>query len=384
MCAYNSVNGVPLCANELLETELRSRMGFEGIVITDCGAIDFMISNHHWKHPNGTAYTPVEATAASLRAGTDLNCGGAYPSNLPTAYQRSLVTTEQIDTAVGRAVYGHMELGLYHDSKAAASDPRRKVSMDVVDSPQHRALARQAAREAVVLLKNQNRTLPLGGTERRSEKMKLNEKSIKIAVVGPNANRTLSLASNYAGCKDKAGGPILASCTFINPLQGIQAAAAKDERFDSGVLFSQGVDIDTNATDGIADAVSTAQAADITIVIGGLITCQETGAQCQEAEARDRSTPVNADGTLNSSSTTDIGYDYGIGLPGRQEALLRTIAESTNTTVVFVIMSGSAVAVPWAAASSRVSSIVQHFYPGVLGGAALAGEYITFNSFKAD
>ena len=107
-------------------------------------------------------------------------------------------------------------------------------------------------------------------------------------------------------------------------------------------------------------------------MVGGLITCQETGEQFQEAEARDRSTPANADGTLDPFSHTDIGFDYGIGLPGRQLELLQALTSQTNTTVVLVIMSGSAVETRWASASARVSAIIQHFYPGVLGGEALA------------
>jgi len=97
MCSYNSVNGTPMCANELMEEELRGKMGFQGIVISDCGAIGFMTSNHHWKFPNGTAYSPVQATAAALQAGTDLNCGGAYPANLAVALQEGLISMEEID-----------------------------------------------------------------------------------------------------------------------------------------------------------------------------------------------------------------------------------------------------------------------------------------------
>ena len=82
MCAYNSVNGVPLCANDLLEEQLRQRLGFDGFVITDCGAIGFMTSNHHWSRANGTAYSAVEATAASVNAGTDLCCGSAFSNHL--------------------------------------------------------------------------------------------------------------------------------------------------------------------------------------------------------------------------------------------------------------------------------------------------------------
>lgn len=111
------------------------------------------------------------------------------------------------------------------------------------------------------------------------------------------------------------------------------------------MTYAQGVDIDTPDTSGIAAAVTAAQGADVVVVVGGLITCQETGAQCQEAEARDRSTPVNADGTDNPYSTTDIGRDYGIGLPGQQLELLKFLSNSTKAQIVLVIMSGSAVAV---------------------------------------
>ena len=82
MCAYNSVNGTPLCASSLLKEQLRDRLGFDGIVITDCGAIGFMISNHKWRHADGTPYNLTQAVAASLAAGTDLNCGGAYNSEV--------------------------------------------------------------------------------------------------------------------------------------------------------------------------------------------------------------------------------------------------------------------------------------------------------------
>lgn len=190
MCAYNSVNGVPLCANKLLQEQLRDRMGFKGIVITDCGAIGMMTGNHHWKHTDGTPYTPVEATAAAMAAGTDLNCGSAYGNDLRQAWSESRVNLAMLKQAAGRAVYlvrpslcapllitgvcsflkseylsnatciilsdlsgllhcyyryGWMELGLFEDTKEAAADTRRKYPMSIVDSPPHRALAKQAA-----------------------------------------------------------------------------------------------------------------------------------------------------------------------------------------------------------------------------------------------
>jgi beta-glucosidase len=379
MCAYNSVNKVPLCANKLMQEQLRDRMGFKGIVITDCGAIGMMTGNHHWNHSDGTPYTPVEATAAAMAAGTDLNCGGAYGATLRQAYNESKVTLAMLKQAAGRAVYGWMELGLFEDTAAAAADTRRQFPMSIVDSAPHRALAKQAAVEGVVLLKNENATLPLAGAgmatatatataavapaQKKAGKMKL-------AVLGPNANRTLTLTANYAGCKSGAGGPILPSCTFVNPLQGITAVARASDEWEDEVAYAQGVDVDTPETSGIAAAVAAAKGADVAIVVGGLITCQEIGFQCQEAEARDRSSPVQC--SSPTDHCPDVGRDVGIGLPGKQLDLLKALAAETDTPIVLVLMSGSSVAVPWAASSGRVGAIVQHFYPGVLGGEALA------------
>jgi beta-glucosidase len=366
-------------------------MGFEGIVITDCGAIGMMVGNHHWAHKNGTPYTNTEATAAALKAGTDLNCGGSYSGHLPSAYEQKLVTLADLDKAVARSMMGHLELGLFEDTKTAAADPRRKFDMSIVDSAEHRALAKQAAIEGVILLKNAVKTLPLGGTgmakvvhqkHQTSEWDEWDDTSapIKLAVIGPNANRTLTLTSSYSGCKSRAGGPILPSCVFVNPLQGIAAAAKASAKFDNTVLYEQGVAIDTPDTSGIAAAIAAADKADVAIVITGLITCQEIGDECQEAEARDRSTPVDADGADNPFSKKDKGRDYGIGLPGKQLELVQSLANSTKTTIVLVVMSGSAVEVTWAAASPRISAVVQHFYPGVLGGEALADVLMGFAS----
>jgi hypothetical protein len=265
-----------------------------------------------------------------------------------------------------------MELGLFEATKEAAADPRRQYPMSIVDSPPHRALAKQAAVEGVILLENKNSTLPLAGAGMTAASMDLGglAKKKKLAVVGPNANRTLTLTANYAGCKSSAGGPILPECTFVNPLQGITAAAKASDDWEDEVAYAQGVDIDTPDTSGIAAAVAAAKDADYVIMVGGLITCQEVGFQCQEAEARDRSSPVQCE--KPGASCPDVGRDVGIGLPGKQLDLLKALAIQTQTPIVLVIMSGSAVATPWASSSNRVGAIVQHFYPGVLGGEALA------------
>ena len=239
--------------------------------------------------------------------------------------------------------------------------------MSIVDSPTHRALAKKAAIEGTVLLKNDGHTLPLklGG--------------VRVAVVGPNANRTMTrkyvrekrenpclqekcetqcggkVTSNYAGCKDKAGGPILSSCTFVNPLEGIRAAVAAAGGPE--VAYAQGVDIDSEDKTSIPAAVAAAKDADVVVVVTGLITCQEVGAMCQEAEARDRSTPVNADGTDNPWSTTDIGRDYGIGLPGVQQELLKSLANATADAETKIIR-GSFPSLPFSFPANQKLTVV--------------------------
>ena len=100
-------------------------MGFEGFVVSDCGAIGFMVTNHKWARPNGTAYTAAEATAASVAAGLDLNCGGMFGSHLRDVYDAGTVTPAMVDAAARRVVRGYFELGLFQDTAAAKADWRR-------------------------------------------------------------------------------------------------------------------------------------------------------------------------------------------------------------------------------------------------------------------
>ena len=106
--------------------------------------------------------------------------------------------------------------------------------MTIVDSAPHRELAKAAAVHGLILLKNIDHTLPLAGTGMTAAPASPIS-ALKVAVIGPNANRSLTLASSYAGCKARAGGPLLPSCTFVTPLQGIEAAVKKSTKFDSEV-----------------------------------------------------------------------------------------------------------------------------------------------------
>ena len=177
MCAYNSVRGTPACASPLLYDLLRNKWGFRGYVVSDCWAINDLYQGH------GFVMTLDQAAALSLKAGTDLTCGPQYEI-LAHAVADRLVGVEDIDRAVKRLFEARFRLGMFDPAERV---PWSKLSLADVDTPANRALAREAARESIVLLKNERQTLPL-------------KSSIKsIAVVGPTADSLDALVGNYNG-----------------------------------------------------------------------------------------------------------------------------------------------------------------------------------------
>ncbi len=170
MCAYNRVNGVPACANDwLLTTVLRDEWGFEGYVVSDCGAIVDMVENHKY------VKTGEEAAALAVKAGCELNCGPVYLDALVNACKQGLISEEDISMAVERLFLGRFKLGLFAEPGEV---PYSSIGEEVIESEEHRELALKAAREAIILLKNDENTLPLSSDGMKS-----------IAVIGPNANK---------------------------------------------------------------------------------------------------------------------------------------------------------------------------------------------------
>jgi beta-glucosidase len=186
MCAYNSINGQPACANQfLLEDQLRGKWGFKGYVVSDCGAVTDIFNGHHF-----TKSQP-EASAISLKRGMDNECGDFFAKvNDDHDYRPYLDAVKQgflkegdIDVALTRLFTARMKLGMFDPPEMV---PYSKIDEKELDSAAHRALARKLANEAMVLLKNDG-TLPLKTS------------GIKIAVVGPLANQTKVLLGNYNG-----------------------------------------------------------------------------------------------------------------------------------------------------------------------------------------
>jgi beta-glucosidase len=186
MCAYNSINGQPACVNEfLLVDQLRGKWGFQGYVVSDCGAVIDIFHGHHF-----TASQP-EASGLALKRGMDNECADFFTKVTDThdyapyleAVKKGLLKESDIDVAVTRLMTARMKLGMFDPPEMV---PYTKISESELDSAAHRALARKLANESMVLLKNDG-VLPLKSEVKR------------IALIGPLADQTRVLLGNYNG-----------------------------------------------------------------------------------------------------------------------------------------------------------------------------------------
>ncbi len=329
MCAYNRLDGVPACADSLLLRHfLRDRWHFRGYVVSDCDAVDDIRAGHR--------VTDDEAAAAAmaLKAGTDLNCGGAYRS-LVDAVHRGLATEADVDTALTRLVRARLRLGMFDPPDQV---PYAAIPFGANDTPAHAALADTAARESLVLLRNEGGFLPLKPGLHR------------IAVIGPNADDVEVLLGNYNGTPSAP----------VTPLAGIRSRAtgavvvyAKGSPWAAGMADSDSVAVWRDA------AVAAARGADVAVLCLGL-----------SPRLEGEELPVHVPGFEGGDRTR-------LGLPAPQDSLLRAVA-ATGTPVVLVLLSGSAVAVDWAA--EHVPAIVEAWYPGQAAGTALAA--LLFGDFS--
>ncbi|HKQ54047.1 MAG TPA: glycoside hydrolase family 3 C-terminal domain-containing protein [Pyrinomonadaceae bacterium] len=198
MCAYNRTNGEPACANQRLFDILRREWAFKGHVVSDCGAIEDIYKGHHF------AGSEAEASAVAVKVGTDLSCGGEYRS-LVKAVKEGLITEREIDVSLRRLMTTRFRLGMFDPPEMV---PFSRITLAENDSPAHRRLALQAARESIVLLKNENQTLPF------SKELKT------VAVIGPNADAPGVLLGNYNGQPSSS----------TTPLQGIRDKMSPNAR----------------------------------------------------------------------------------------------------------------------------------------------------------
>jgi beta-glucosidase len=204
MCAYNRTNTEPCCANDRLMIDiLRREWGFNGYVVSDCGAISDIWKGHQF------AKSEAAASAMAVKVGTDLACGREYTS-LIQAVKEGLISEAEIDVSLKRLMTARFRLGMFDPPEMVAY---ARIPFSENDSSAHRGLSLKAARESIVLLKNEN-SLPL-------------KKDVKtIAVIGPNADAPEVLVGNYSGRPSKS----------VTPLAGIRNAVSPDTK----VLYALG------------------------------------------------------------------------------------------------------------------------------------------------
>ncbi len=340
MGAYNRVNGEPATASQrLLVDILRGQWGFKGYVVSDCDAVGDIYRTHK------SVQTAEQAVALAVKNGDDLNCGRTYAA-LPKAVEQGLLTQGEVDTALLRLMTARMRLGMFDPP---ARVPWSKLPYSVNQAPAHDTLALRAARESLVLLKNDG-VLPLSKSIRR------------IAVIGPTADSVNALLGNYNGTP----------AAPVTILAGIRAAAPQAE-----VVYARGAELVEGLVEhpvaGAPDAappgappaaqppappppssdeaLAAARIADVVIFVGGL-TSQIEGEEMK----------VDLPG-FSGGDRTDLK------LPASQQKMLEAL-HATGKPVVLVLTAGSALAVDWA--QQNLPAILFAWYPGQRGGTAVA------------
>ncbi|XP_077212735.1 beta-xylosidase/alpha-L-arabinofuranosidase 2-like [Tasmannia lanceolata] len=310
MCSYNQVNGIPTCADpDLLAGTIRGKWQLNGYIVSDCDSVDVFYNSQHYTK------TPEEAAAKAILAGLDLNCGSFLGKHTEAAVKGGILNESSIDNAVSNNFAVLMRLGFFDGDPSKL--PYGKLGPDDVCTKENQELAREAARQGIVLLKNGKGSLPLSPTALKS-----------LAVIGPNANVTKTMIGNYEGTP----------CKYTTPLQGLTASVPTVYQPGCLNVACAGSNLQLDA------AKKAASEADATVLIVGTD-------QSIEAESLDR---------------------IDLHLPGQQELLITAVTNVSKGPVILVIMSGGGMEISFAKKNDLITSILWVGYPGEAGGAAIA------------
>lgn len=315
MGAYNRTLGEPCCGSKLLlEDILRGEWGFEGHVVSDCGAMTDFHVNHK------VTQDAAETVALALKHGCDIGCDHVY-SEIPEAIARGLITEVDVDRALARTLGTRFKLGMFDPAEDV---PFASIGMDVVACDAHRQLAYRAATESIVLLKNKNNVLPIKSSAK------------KIFVTGPTATSLEALLGSYCGLNDR----------MITLLEGLIRRIPEG----MGVGYHLGALLKHPRETKETWAPLVAQAADVSIVCVGLTP------ELEGEEGAALLTPLNGD-------------REGISLPASQVNYIKELAIH-GAKIVLVVTGGSPIAL--GEVEDMVDAILFVWYPGMEGGRAVA------------
>ena len=316
MNAYSSYNHIPLVANKrLLSDVLRKEWGFKGYVYSDWGSIEMQRYFHQ------TASDNDEAGTKALQAGVDLEAPGSLCfSNFETFVKNGTLDENSIDAAVKHILRIKFLTGLFDNPFADIS--RLKFALHKVE---HQHLALQLAEESIVMLKNDNRLLPLDENKIKS-----------IAVIGPNAAQVQF--GDYTWSKNNKDG--------IHLLKGLQNLVGEK----INIHYAKGCGLHEQDSSGFAEAVKIAQKSDVAIVAIGTTSA---------SLSRDYTNPTSGE-----------GYDlHDLDPTGYQQQLVEAI-QSTGKPVIVILIQGKPFSIPWM--KENIPVIIEAWYPGEQGGTALA------------
>lgn len=308
MTSFNDLNGIPATGNKyLLKDILRDKWNFNGFVVTDYTSINEMI-------PHGYAGDEKHSAEIAMNAGVDMDMqGGVYMNHLKTLVEEGKVSEKEVTEAARAILRIKYKLGLFEDPYRYCDAGREKT--DILTAGNKEA-ARDMARKSMVLLKNDNQTLPLKGDKR-------------IALIGPLAKDQYEILGCWSAMGDRDTVP-------VSVYEGLTAAVGEKH-----ISYTRGCDIQSDDTKGFDEAVRIASKADVVVMVMGEFH--------------------NMSGENNSRAN--------LSLPGVQTDLLKAI-KKTGKPMVLVLMNGRPLTINWE--KENVDAILEAWFPGTMGGAAIA------------
>ncbi|CAB9497090.1 xylosidase/alpha-L-arabinofuranosidase 1 [Seminavis robusta] len=325
MCSYNRINGVPACAHEyLLQRVVRQQWKFRGYVTSDSHALEKIVTTHHY------AKDWPETVQLALQAGCDIESaawtkgnmfatGGHYIDEVPSAVQSGLIDEELVDRALRNALGVRFRLGLFDPIE---DQPFWNIPPSTVQQPDHVKLAKEATAQGLVLLKNDNKIVPIDPTK------------YSIALIGPHLYDNITMAGNYLGQLCPKDNP---SCVTTFHAGFVEAVSKYQGK---GLGAAKGCSVNGNDKTGFAEAIDVAKKADVVIYVGG-------NNLHMEAEFIDRP---------------------DIRLPAIQVELLQEIAK-VNDKIVTVLLHGGMIGLD--AIVNQAAAVISAGYPGRYAGEIL-------------